>query len=387
MQKLNQRDWLLIFGLVLAPMTGLRVWKIGPAEALCLFWGIKHFPGRYIQINPLLKFFVVYLGAMFIGTVIGYMIVPNEMSRDGYFVWLYLAIVSLSMYEGLMKNEPQYNEMILNLFSTASAIWYAFLYVYSIIVSRYFFSAPLWYGKGRFSGGGTNPHQLAVLMCGIIFVFTRNIMQKKQVLFNFLLLSVSLFILFKTASSTGILAIACSFLFMFFLLMTMNEENEKKKIGIILVECIAVSIVLIIGYRFFSSSFMNWIASDSNGYGRLEIFSSFPETFAKSPVFGLGTGCHAHIGSSGLMEFHNTYLEVLAASGIVGFVALAVFTIRVFKTISAEILYTPIIISIYTYGFAGFAMRRLVYWGIIVLVYVICKQKKEESFLENAQKN
>ena len=38
--KLPFIDYFLIIGIVLAPMTGLRIWKIGPGEVLCLFWSI-----------------------------------------------------------------------------------------------------------------------------------------------------------------------------------------------------------------------------------------------------------------------------------------------------------------------------------------------------------
>ena len=35
---IESRDWILLIGLSLAPMTGLRIWKIGPSEVLCLLW-------------------------------------------------------------------------------------------------------------------------------------------------------------------------------------------------------------------------------------------------------------------------------------------------------------------------------------------------------------
>ena len=36
--KIRTWDWLLILGLTIAPMTGLRIWKIGPAEVLTFIW-------------------------------------------------------------------------------------------------------------------------------------------------------------------------------------------------------------------------------------------------------------------------------------------------------------------------------------------------------------
>ena len=95
----------------------------------------------------------------------------------------------------------------------------------------------------------------------------------------------------------------------------------------------------------------------------------------------LGPGVH---GSDGTIEFHNTYLEILACSGAIGGVFFVLYTIRCIRKLwNADWTLIPIIVSIYAYGIAGFAMRRLAYWCVMVFVTVIAKQLLEQTAAEN----
>ena len=53
-----------------------------------------------------------------------------------------------------------------------------------------------------------------------------------------------------------------------------------------------------------------------------------------------------------------------------------IYTVRIFKlTLRSDWRLLVILISMYTYGLAGFAMRRLVYWGILTFVLVIAEKR------------
>ena len=69
--KIRTWDWLLILGLTIAPMTGLRIWKIGPAEVLTFIWCLRFFPRGRVSNGALMRFFLVFLGSMAIGTIMG----------------------------------------------------------------------------------------------------------------------------------------------------------------------------------------------------------------------------------------------------------------------------------------------------------------------------
>ncbi|MBR5093672.1 MAG: O-antigen ligase family protein [Oscillospiraceae bacterium] len=372
-QKRSERfklfDLLLVVGLTLAPMTGLRVWKVGPAEVLCLIWAIRPLLKRRVRLNDTLSFFAVFLIAMSFGSVIGIYVTPGQVSPSGLLTWIYLAIIALGMYEGLSKMSLTYVEKLLRTFSTASILWYLFLFLYARSVGKTFLGAPLYYYH-RYTGGALNPHQIAVMLCSLCFIFARQMLERRKVYLNLIFMALSVYLLIQTESSTGILAVGLGFCV--FIYSIAVNAFPRSKVPLTIVMTLLLILIGLFIYEFLFERFMRWIASDSNGMGRITIFASFPETFAKSPIFGLGPGTHALEGD---IEFHNTYLEIAAASGIVGFTAFMVYTVRIFrKTVSGEWKLFPVVCTMYAFGLAGFAMRRLVYWAILSFVLVIAEK-------------
>lgn len=139
-----------------------------------------------------------------------------------------------------------------------------------------------------------------------------------------------------------------------------------------LIMTVILLFIAVIGFNSFYSFFICWVSKDANGLGRFDIFSTFPNAYLKSPLVGLGPGVH---GRDGLIEFHNTYFEVLAASGLFGGIVFLLFSIRISKkAILADWRLFIVIVSMYAYGLAGFAMRRLVFWGVISFIVTISDQ-------------
>lgn len=372
--RIRLKDWLLILGLTMAPMTALRIWKVGPAEVLCLLWGLLALKGAHLSASDLSRFFFGFIVALLLGSAFGYFIAPSQLSLPGIAVWLYLGTIAVLTYEGLRKYPYSYNEKLLTALAFFSLFWYLLLYIYSKTVSTTLLGVSLWYSSRRFSGGGLNPHQVGVFFTGMSFVFLRKVLKRELPLlctFGFL---ANLFLLWETESTTGEAAVVIGiFIALYF---GLSEAYPRQK-GIIFVVLAGLAVVVgVVGFRIWMRLFMNWLADDSNGMGRLEIFASFPETFLKSPLFGLGPGTHA---KNGAIEFHNTYLEILAASGLVGGIIFVVFTVRlVRKVIKADWRLLPIIVALYAFGLAGFAMRRLIYWGLTAFVLTLAEQIRAE---------
>ena len=364
-------DLLLVVGLTLSPMTAFRVWKVGPAEVLCLLWGIRYLFKRRFRKNDTISFFVPFLIILTLGFIYCSFIARNEASVNGLLTWLYLALIAISLYEGLSQKSLSYTEKLLRIFSTTAILWYFFLFLYSRTISPRFLGAPLWYASKRFSGGGTNPHQVAVMLCGLCFVFAREVMNRRRVYLNILFAGISIYLLYQTASSTGVMAIFLGFLICVYFLLVNIFPKSRAPVAVILT--LILALIGIFVYRLLYSRFMSWVASDDNGLGRLNIFAEFPASFARSPIIGLGPGTH---GRGGVIEFHNTYLEIAAASGVLGFFVFLVYTVRIFKKIlRGDWKLFPAVCAMYTYGLAGFAMRRLIYWGILMFVVVIAEKK------------
>lgn len=377
--KIDLWDWLLVLGLPLAPMTGLRIWKIGPGELLCALWTIRYLNFKKIVFSDVFKFFTIFIICVSVGTLIGVYKEPQETNPTGILTWVYLGYVACMIYSGLRKRNSEYIEHLFFIGAVVATCWHLLLYLYSITISRSFFGIALWYGGVRYAGGGTNPHQVALLMCGLAVYFLRNVLTKKHILFSLIMAVCCVMVEMATQSSTGLMSIVAAALTIMYVFTAKMGTSKKLRAGIIIVETLLIILAVIVFFNPLFDFVYNWIASDKNGLGRLQIFSHIGDAFTKSPIFGLGTGSHSEGATGSQLEFHNTYLEVLAIGGITALLSLLWFTIRIFKRTAIDAYFYPLIVQLYVFGFAGFAMRRLTYWWILTFVLLFVDRKKQEK--------
>lgn len=367
-------DYLLIVAACFAPMTGWRIGKAGPAEVVCLLWCIAPLRRFRIKISDTLVFFFGFVVALLLGSAMGAFVARNELDIAQMATWGYFAFVSVMIYQGLSENSSEYNEKLLTAIAVCSVLWQLFLYEYSLNVDQNFLGAPLWYGGWRrYAGGGTNPHQVALSFCGMLFVLVRRVFMRRNVILPLVIAYFSYFLMIKTDSSTGKMAIALAALFSVYMLVIHSGKNRAVIASLVTLALAA----LIIIYRYKIYTFIiDWIHEDKNGEHRLTLISMFGDTFKKSPLFGLGPGAH---GLNGI-EFHNTYIEILATTGIVGMLVFISYTKKVFsKLFRADWRLIPVAIALYAYGFAGFAMRRLIYWIILMVVLALAESISREE--------
>ena len=377
-RKIEFKDWLLILGLVLSPMTGFRIWKVGPGEVLCLIWCMLNYRSlfRIRAGNRFLRFWSFFLLISFLGYCWGMMFYPAETDPFGMLTWVYFAVISLTTVSELCKRDVDYLMHMLGATCILSAFWYMFLYIYSMNVSSTFLEAKLWLGGigARFTGGANNPNQLAVLIsittisCIVLFFRERKF---KKILY-LICAAICVFILTKTETSTAYMAVVVGAA-----IYLWKQFGDKF---LRLPELKFIFILLLTGGAILFSSrlyelFMEWVSSDSNGLDRFEIYSTFPTAFFKNPLIGLGPGVHAR---DGYMEFHNTYLEVLAMSGVLGGVVFATFSWHLLKVLNSTPISLAILATLYVFGFAGFDMRSLPYWIFLSIAYAIASKGKEE---------
>lgn len=379
MKKIKKLDYLLIIGVILAPMTSLRFWKVGPGEILvvtwCLFNSYKNsrlkFSGYHFD------FWILFLLSILIGTFFGLVIAPLQVLPSQLVTYIYLMLISLGTYIGVQDKTLSEIELIVEKISLYGIVWNLFLFIYSILISPQFLNASLWYGEqSRFSGGGTNPHQLAVFLSAIIFICYRNLLKKSgsKRWINLVLIIIGIYLAYQTASSTLNMALTITaFLALVQFIVSKFIYKDRFLISILLI--IIGLIIFVINFNSVFSILRVWIESDPNGLGRIEIFTSINDTLSKSPLFGLGPGTHALQGTA---EYHNTYLEVIAMSGIVGLSIYYVYTIVTLKNMMIDTTLVLIILPLLLYGLAGFAMRRLVYWVILMLVISISEKKSNK---------
>ena len=367
-------DRILIIGLILSPMTGFRIWKIGPAELLCFIWCLGTNRLRYVKNNFVFRFFLFFLLCMLIGSFFGCFMAPDQLSISGGLTWIYLAFIATGIYSGLQKNSLEYNTVLMESFSYGALGWYSLLLIYGKHVGRNFLGAPLWFYQ-RYTGGGTNPHQVAVLCCGVVFILFRNILNREKIIISLIFVALGINIILATDSSTAIVALffgAATALYIF--IATFVHDRKRKRV-LYICESLALISLVILKYDYFYEAAFEWISSDSNGLGRLVIFSRIINVLKISPLFGLGPGVHA-VSERSILEFHNTYLEIIAACGIIGFFVFIRFTIQIIKKMKNDLTFLPVLTAIYAYGLAGFALRRLAYWGVLIFAIILSEQKE-----------
>lgn len=385
-EKIDLWDWLLVVGLALSPMTSLRIWKVGPGEFLCALWTLRYLNLKKIFFSDVFKFFVAFILCISIGTLIGIYRTPEGTSPLGIATWIYLGYIACMIYYGLRLRSAEYIEHLFFIGATVSACWHLFLYAYSLTVSRSFFGIGLWYGGGRYAGGATNPHQLALMMSGLSIYFLRNVFKKYNAVFSLAMSVCCLVIELATESSTGLASVAAAYLVFMYVFTARLGASKKMRAGIMIVETLLIILAVVVFFNPLFNFVYNWVSSDKNGLGRLYYVSRFGESFEQSPIFGLGPGTHV-INAERNKEYHNTYLEIVASGGIVAAVAFIWFTLKSIKSFTADVYFYPLLATLYVYGFGGFAMRRLPYWWMLSFALILADKRKQEKMLLDGYHN
>ncbi len=377
---LRKWDLLLVVGVVLSPMTGLRVMKIGPAELLCLTWCFPYVKKMmHSSLKQIfIKFWILFGFFIVLGTLYGLYFYPRESSPLQLITYLYFFLISSLVYSELEDKKSEDINCIFSIICCGVGLWYFILYLYSFVNSS-FIGAPLWYGgRARFTGGGTNPHQLAIALGVTFFGNIRTVLTYSNkmsirvigvisgLLCAFLATKVESSTLLVSLLVTAIVWICCSFL----------RKVKSKKNSIIMILFLFGVLIIILFNECIVSFFMKWLADDENGMGRLEIFKTIKYSLQKNAIIGLGPGNHAY---NGTFEYHNTYLEILAMTGFLGLIVFSSFTVQIFRKLKEDYHLLCCVLPLYIYGLAGFAMRRLFFWTIVPIVIALVDKKKENN--------
>lgn len=377
-------DWVLIIGLTLAPMTDLRIWKIGPGEGLVVIWCMRFIYKVFSEPfnNLFSRFWLVFLPIIALGSGFCMLFYPAEGSFSDLMTYLFFFAVTSGILAGLKEKSAREIKNILYTLGIVASFWFMFLYVYSKTVSTTIWGARIWYYRTRFTGGANNPHQVAVLISAVFFLNIIQIIDPVSKLpwkiVSFASCVFCFVIASATKSSTLIVAVVSTTL-VFFYYMAINRISTKSGRWIA-TSVLIIIFALLIGlfWEKLLEMLMEWIESDANGVGRFEIFESITDMLRKNWLFGLGPGTH---GLDGTIEFHNAYLEILAMGGVLGLGIFILFSVRLFSVLMVEPPVFFCVVPIYAYGMGGFAMRRLVFWGVSAIVVAYAMQLRREKQL------
>jgi len=368
-------DYLLIIGIMMAPMTGLRLWKVGPSELLCFIWSTRYL-GRFMNTrfnNVLTRFWWPFFLTLVTGTIYCLFRYPSESSGlEGVLTWFFMMYISFGVYYGMKDRDRRDVLRVMEKAALFSMVCYALLLVYAAAGNGYLFGVRIWYGGRRFAGGGRNPHQMAILALCLVFaslyVLAREPLTLKKRALHAIIAGFFTWILFLTRSTTALMALFTSGALLVFLMAVRYKRAVRDRQTTAIVLLSLAALVVVFGFAWLFTMFYDWVASDPNGLGRFELFSYVQDPLRKSPLFGLGDGTHSN---NGVSEFHNSYLEIIGMTGIVGVILFLVFTVRLIRVLSVDRFLWALPFALYIYGLAGFGLRRLPNWVFIAFMLAL----------------
>lgn len=185
---------------------------------------------------------------------------------------------------------------------------------------------------------------------GMYFIFSA----RKYIWLNAIVVILNTFAIVQTGSRGGLIVLAAICLVMIFI-----PSSSEKKMPVLL--RIVVLTLVALAAAFVAVRYADAVSverlldfeglSESGGSGRTDIWKNVSELFWTSPVFGAGWGSYR--GYNGMTSIvHNTYLENLCSTGILGTI----------------LLFTPIVEALRT----GIKRRKYIVIPIVVVGLVPC---------------
>lgn len=308
--------------------------------------------------------------------------IPGSAFRD-LFAYLLsgLLIYSLSTNEIMMKR--------LAFLTTTLLI--------GIVWLQYFFGhASAWYSI-RFTGGATNPNQLALyLICSLVLI--RIAIPKKNTLVLLFIIIQVIFLGLLTLSDAFFASIAAA-LCLLPILFVLSKPVTPSKLSIYILILLALLIPTLkyidpnkISYIISSQASTVWKSADE-GNGRLTLYKNGIKAWLDTPIsilFGNGAGCFSGLsGPFQKSEAHNTPIDLLSVGGLVGFGLLyGLLFFYLFKAcFQQKIILASFLVSLICFTLFHFVIRHPIFWTTILALSFELKNKKTNFKLSEKKTN
>lgn len=260
---------------------------------------------------------------------------------------------------------------ILNIFK-----WFSF----SMAVLTMFFSSSYISGTGKIAtdrkvltlfGTQYDPNNMAAFfLVGITIALYFALCERRHMILNLIVFVLNTFALLQSASRAGFVSLlAMCFLFA---ISPLNKDEKPKsrfvRIGILIVG--AIFIYFVVFKYVFPGALNRLLSSDSyhGGSGRTSIWENALELFYSNPLFGGGWG--SYYGYDGVTNAaHNTFVQSLCDTGIVGSILLFIPIIRIFVISIKQKYYFPALFvsSALMPAFFLDSINKRFFWNAIIL--------------------
>jgi O-antigen ligase len=390
-------DLIFATGIVLTTMTSIRFSSlpIGIGELFLLFW-ITYTFARMMKKKTLkitdktvvyfwLYFFLV-LGFGVLFSLFHYRFdIATALYDAVAYLFIFILCFALSLDKYSIKRKVELTIIIGMFVFTFLAFWFNY-------IGHSFYGITL--GGYRFTGGAKNPNQLSLFLAAVPFTALYFFMDShrkeyfKRILFILIIIT-SFYVgnLIHSQALTG--AWSISFL-VFVILFLFKFVKFPLNLLSILVGLSITGVVLILNnnilYEFYYS-FHSWFNELDEDGSRAFLWGLGLQTSFNSPIFGYGPGpqiLHAYTQRS---EVHNTLLDILTQSGMVGLFLYLLLLIKAYRRIRSNMFLNTALLTLVIFSISHFVLRQPIFWLYILFFLVVFERNIRRPLLGESKYN
>ena len=319
-----------------------------------------------IHLNYIFSIFTIISLMILITSSILNSVEGNPIEIRDFFAYIYAWVVT-QIFISLVLSKPKIFNFFLN-----SILIIGLIYCFIINVGSYYYQNFIYQGF-RLSGWSTNPNQFALLLVFLIgsLIYFKKILNynsKIYYMFNIVFIITAL----RTLSDALLLSLGVSIV-MYLIVSSFLRIGFLRFLAI---TCIIISISLFSIISIYEqipsymASVFDGMNENSQGDDRINLWKNGIYSIENSLMIGNGTGAHSGaFGPFENTEAHNTYIDWLSQTGLIGLSLLLIFLCycflnsRIYSVSSSLFYYTFICIFVSFH----FVLRQPIFWLYIML--------------------
>lgn len=206
---------------------------------------------------------------------------------------------------------------------------------------------------------------------------------------------ITLLCIILTMSRGAYLAVVIAF----FIEYIFNKDNKTKKISFFKnsIKILFLIFAVFLIFKIFSDNMIvRYIiarfdtAFSDGGSGRVVLWKKAFEIFSEKPFFGVGINkLHTYLGN---VHVHNTYLQVLGETGLIGFIIYMIFmssilekSINIAKIKRENIVFVSLTVCLLVQSFFLSIIIQETFFSYLAILSILYKKELEESLERNVK--
>ncbi|WP_040808118.1 O-antigen ligase family protein [Mammaliicoccus vitulinus] len=381
----NLINILIITGVTLSSFTTLRIGFIGPSELILLLAVLLIIISNrgllLIKNNIFIWFWIIFLLSTCFSTILSFYYSGNlkeDMSSE-VIAYLFTIVLIISYYTHFLRLKKKEIDKLLYRFYIINSIIFVLIFIYSKIYKS-ILGVKLYYGE-RLSLFSENPHQLSlyigvIILFGLLFINKPLLSLKNSIIFinSIVLINIGI----STLSTTFKVSLTISLIIILVFTILNLISNKKTRYSVmaifILVSMVAILYIFIFHFEFIYNIFAN----DENGLGRIWLWSEALKYSADNVFVGYGFGTVIEVESNVIdtSEAHNILLDILLKAGILPAIIFVILILYTLFKMRYHSIYLGMVLFVFTYSMAGFTLKRVILWFVIIILYILVTKSK-----------